>query len=229
VANSAYLLINLGRTEEADQVVIRAAAICDHVPGVDSYGWPSGRRIRLFYYTMREKWPEAERLLREELTAAEAEDGANGPVAQGFIGQLAHATEMQGKLSETERLRLYYLTSQEQMRGDQNPQLATPLGELARFYESTRQPDKAEPVWQRAIDLAGRSQQSDIAGLLINAADVLSAMKEHERAVLLLSRALDVARRSRPAPVDYINQLEDRLRAARQAQQQAALATEVRR
>ena len=223
-ANSANLLINVGRAEEADQFVIRAAAICDRVSGGNSYGWPSGRRIKLFYYTTRERWPEAERLLREELVAAEAEDGADGPAAQGFIGQLAHATEVQGKLGETERLRLYHLASQEQTRGDEHPQLTAPLGELAQFYESTRQPDKAEPVWQRAIDLAGKSQQSDISGLLANAAGTLAVMKEHDRAALLLSRALDVARLSRPAPVDYINQLEERLRTERQAQQRVALA-----
>lgn len=128
----------LQHTDEAGQLAERLAGIADRDACMEG-PYISGRRILLDFYRAANKWPDAERLLREELEGLIAAKGSDSPGLNQTLRELAQVAQNQEKSGQAEHFWLEALSIQERASGPEHPALIQLLQQIASFYDSAGQ------------------------------------------------------------------------------------------
>jgi hypothetical protein len=144
----------------------------------------------------RERYSEAEPLLRAALAAREREQGADHAHTRTSRHQLATVAEAQGDLKEAAALYETSLSMREQTLGPRHVELIPHLSNLAAVRKALQDFDGAKPLYQRALAIAERhygNRHPTTAACLDNLAGLLYAGFDYEQAETLYQRALGVA------------------------------------
>jgi tetratricopeptide (TPR) repeat protein len=95
--------------------------------------------------------PEAERLLRQAITVAEASLGADHPKLAGYLDDLALLLISAERLVEAEPMMRRALAIEEGHLGPDDPNVARLLNNLAQVLKDTGRPSEAAPLMRRVV------------------------------------------------------------------------------
>src|ERR1700693_6288129 len=136
---------------------------------ITSFAWPAGVRA-------------------QEETAADA-DRLNKKVVELY---------RQGKYADAILIAQHIVDIRKRVQGEENPDYATILNNLALLYENTGHYEKAEPLYKQALEIRKRvlgEDHPDYAMSLNNLAGLYYHMGQYEKAEPLLRQALEIRKR----------------------------------
>jgi tetratricopeptide (TPR) repeat protein len=146
----AAVYVNQGRDDDAEWLILKAADIASH----NDLPWKTGALLSLSrLYTRRERYEDAEELLREIVEWQQRKAGASDTRTLGSMVQLGTVILKQGRLEEAEGLLVRVLESSKLAPGPIGVEIHnTTLFTLSRIAALQRRRDESVAWLRRAID-----------------------------------------------------------------------------
>jgi serine/threonine protein kinase len=143
----------LGEYAEADSLLIRSIAFEDSLhPGLHTHEG-TARRWRGELLRIKQKYDEAEKLLRE---ASDIQRQTLGPDHLDYattISSLSHVMRMTGRLEECLAMLQETAKIQEKNLGPRHADFAINKLNIAGVYRELKRPDEAEPLYKEALQM----------------------------------------------------------------------------
>ena len=147
----------------------------------------------------RAEFPEAKRLLREELEVNRQR--GNDANVVGSLINLSIVLKARGDLAEVEQLLNEALAINQRLHKTDDPSTATVLDSLAGLQFQSGNWSKAEELYRRALEMCERmyhGDHPDVSSALNNLGSVLSARGDAQSAETCFRRALEMDQRLHP-------------------------------
>jgi tetratricopeptide (TPR) repeat protein len=188
---------------EAESYLRRAVDLHTRVPDVDP-----GERLRALdtlgaVHVARGDLARAEPVLRQALEVAESVLGPAHDDLGLYLNALAHVLFKRRRYAEAEPV-LARLVALKRQLGDEHPEVASVVANLAMVHEALQRYDSAETLWRCALGIRERSLPDDSPAVSMareHLADMCAANGRPEEAIAL--RELALAARSRALPADH--------------------------
>lgn len=188
---------------EAESYLRRAVELHRRLPDAD----PSERLRALdalgAVHVARGDLAHAEPVLREALGIADALLGHEHDDLGLYLNALAHVLFKRRRFAEAEPV-LARLVALKRRLGDEHPEVASVVANLAMVHEALQRFDSAETLWRCALTIRERSLPDDSPAVLMareHLADMCAANGRPEEAIALRERALET--RSRTLAPDH--------------------------
>ena len=188
---------------EAESYLRRAVELHARLPDADP-----AERLRALdalgaVYVARGDLARAEPVLREALGRADALLGDEHDDLGPYLNQLAHVLFKRKRYAEAEPV-LARLVAIKRRLGDEHPEVASVVANLALVHEALQRYDSAEILWRCALVIRERSLPDDSPTVSMareHLADMCAANGRPEEAIAL--RELALAARSASLPADH--------------------------
>lgn len=188
---------------EAESYLRRAVELHARLPDADP-----AERLRALdalgaVYVARGDLARAEPVLREALGRADALLGDEHDDLGPYLNQLAHVLFKRKHYAEAEPV-LARLVAIKRRLGDEHPEVASVVANLALVHEALQRYDSAETLWRCALVIRERSLPDDSPAVSMareHLADMCATNGRPEEAIALRERAL--AARSATLPPDH--------------------------
>lgn len=188
---------------EAESYLRRAVDLHSRLDDVDP-----AERLRALdalgaVYVARGDLARAEPILREALGRADALLGDEHEGLGPYLNQLAHVLFKRKKYAEAEPV-LARLVAIKRRLGDEHPEVASVVANLALVHEALQRYDSAETLWRCALVIREKSLPDDSPAVTMareHLADMCAANGRPEEAIALRERALEA--RARVLPADH--------------------------
>jgi tetratricopeptide (TPR) repeat protein len=195
--NAAFPVVKFNNWSFCDRLLPHALVCWDLIKQHHLFSGETSALLKnMGWYLMeRERYAEAEPVLRQALAIREQQLGPQHSDTATSFNDLAELYWRQGRYTEAEPLVQHALTIRKQQFGLSHPDTATSLNDLAVLYDEQGKYAEAEPLFERALDI--REQQlgpehRDTAQSLNNLAYCNKAQGKYEQAERLYMRALDI-------------------------------------
>ena len=177
---------------EAESYLRRAVELHSRLPDADP-----AERLRALdalgaVYVARGDLARAEPVLREALGRADALLGDEHDDLGPYLNQLAHVLFKRKRYAEAEPV-LARLVAIKRRLGDEHPEVASVVANLALVHEALQRYDSAETLWRCALVIRERSLPDDSPAVSMareHLADMCAANGRPEEAIALRERAL---------------------------------------
>jgi tetratricopeptide (TPR) repeat protein len=200
---------------EAESYLRRAVELHARLPDADP-----GEQLRALdtlgaVHVARGDLARAEPVLRSALKVAERIHGIDREDLGPYLNQLAHVLFKRRRFADAEPV-LARLVAIKRRLGDEHPEVASVVANLALVHESLQRYDSAETLWRCALVIRERSLPDDSPAVSMareHLADMCAANGRPEEAIALRERALDVRTRSLPADHPQVTSAKAKLTA----------------
>ena len=186
---------------EAESYLRRAVELHARLPDADRSEQLRALDTLGAVHVARGDLARAEPVLRSALSVAERMLGVDNEALGPYLNQLAHVLFKRRRYAEAEPV-LARLVAIKRRLGDEHPEVASVVANLAMVHESLQRYDSAETLWRCALVIRERSLPDDSPAVLMareHLADMCAANGRPEEAIALRDRALTARARSLPS------------------------------